>query len=57
MSPSCCLVGCVIKIASGVDLLFATGIISYTLFFVFLMREFRRNMEACLWGTTLNAGR
>jgi hypothetical protein len=47
--------GCVIKVASVVDLLFLTGAISYTLFFVFLTKEFKRNVDACLWGATFNA--
>lgn len=53
--PLFSLVGCVAYVASGVDLVVALGALSYTLFFIFIILEFRRNVEVCLWGTALHA--
>jgi hypothetical protein len=55
--PACVLDGCILHFASGVDIIFSCAALAYTLFFVFLTREFSRNVEACLWGTALRAVR
>jgi hypothetical protein len=40
---------CVFDIASLVDLVQALYILSLVFFFMFLTREYRRNMEECIW--------